>query len=635
MKNHHSLFLLLLCQSPATFGWAQAPASNFLVTNDVNETWASISNRWSAVGPADVQQAAERGEVSAQYFLGQRLLDGVEGVKDPAQSLKWMRLAADHGYAKAQASLGYSYDMGRGVPQDDDQAAKLYRLAADQGNARAQNNLGHLYARGQGVPENDEEAVKWYRKSAEFGDELGESNLGWMYAHGRGVTQDYSIAEQWMLKAAEHGTPRMQFLYARLLENEFDKDGHQAANFPVAAEWYRKAAEQDYPDAQYALGEIYYYGKLGYVYPEAVKWFAKAADHGNAKAVMKLAELYHDNHENFPMNHVESARWYRIAAEKGDPKAQYELGVLLLEGNLPHNPDEAESWLKKSADGGDANAAIKLAGLHKQSGDSVLGQFNRQELDASAANDYGEVLLVLGEAYEAGRGGPPDARSAAGMYLRIFGGMREPDKMEAMNRLVNLYYTGKIKPEKMDRPADYDERGNAFQLYFWTAPKDANALAGIFTSYTRYTSPRAKFQVGEMYYRGDPLPLDKTAAVDWLTKSAQAGSAEAMNRMGELWAAGLNGQPGPREAVSWYRKAANKGLAAAQLNLGHAFAQGEGIEQNSVDALAWLQLAAEQNLPAARKEARQLAAKLSADQLAAAKARAIELSGHITPPSAK
>jgi uncharacterized protein len=72
---------------------------------------------------------------------------------------------AERGEASAQAYLGFMFETGRGVPQNYTEAAMWYRRAAEQGDSLAQYSLGLLYDRGQGVPRDIVEANKWLNLS--------------------------------------------------------------------------------------------------------------------------------------------------------------------------------------------------------------------------------------------------------------------------------------------------------------------------------------------------------------------------------------------------------------------------------------------------------------------------------------
>jgi hypothetical protein len=71
----------------------------------------------------------------------------------------------ERGEPSAQAYLGFMFETGRGVPQNYTEAAMWYRRAAEQGDSLAQYSLGLLYDRGQGVPRDIVEASKWLNLS--------------------------------------------------------------------------------------------------------------------------------------------------------------------------------------------------------------------------------------------------------------------------------------------------------------------------------------------------------------------------------------------------------------------------------------------------------------------------------------
>lgn len=80
------------------------------------------------------------------------------------------RQAADRGDIEAQFKLGDAYYKGKGVEKDVYEAIKWYSIAAEQGNASAQFMLGYAYLEGNGVEKDKCEAIKWLRKSAAQGD---------------------------------------------------------------------------------------------------------------------------------------------------------------------------------------------------------------------------------------------------------------------------------------------------------------------------------------------------------------------------------------------------------------------------------------------------------------------------------
>jgi TPR repeat protein len=122
------------------------------------------------------RHAAIRNVVAAAFFLifaaapahAQSLRQGVSAFnhQNYAQASRVFIPLAERGNASAQAYLGFMFETGRGVPQNYTEAAMWYRRAAEQGDSLAQYSLGLLYDHGQGVPRDIVEANKWLNLSA-------------------------------------------------------------------------------------------------------------------------------------------------------------------------------------------------------------------------------------------------------------------------------------------------------------------------------------------------------------------------------------------------------------------------------------------------------------------------------------
>jgi TPR repeat protein len=115
--------------------------------------------------------AVERNVPRAAYRLGLIADQGlVDGVRNPGEAVKWMRMAADAGnLADAQNQLGLYYDQGRGVEADPTEAARWFRRAAAQNSAPAMANLAHAYQTGRGVPADPAEAKRWQNLAVAHG----------------------------------------------------------------------------------------------------------------------------------------------------------------------------------------------------------------------------------------------------------------------------------------------------------------------------------------------------------------------------------------------------------------------------------------------------------------------------------
>jgi TPR repeat protein len=105
--------------------------------------------------------AAEAGDMASQHRMGVYYDDGVGGVADPAEAVRWYRLAARQGSAESQYALARHYRTGRGVVLDPAWGARWLGKAAAQGLAPAQAELGLVYSAGEGLPQSDVWALRW------------------------------------------------------------------------------------------------------------------------------------------------------------------------------------------------------------------------------------------------------------------------------------------------------------------------------------------------------------------------------------------------------------------------------------------------------------------------------------------
>lgn len=125
--------------------------------------------------------------------------------KDFKQSAAFFEQAANKGNSEAQYWLGVLFYEGEGVYMNKETAVMWFRKAAEQGSAHAQFNLGCCYNYGFGLKKDLSQAVYWFRKAAEQGEADAEFNLALCYGKGDGVSQDEREAIYWCQKAAEQG----------------------------------------------------------------------------------------------------------------------------------------------------------------------------------------------------------------------------------------------------------------------------------------------------------------------------------------------------------------------------------------------------------------------------------------------
>jgi localization factor PodJL len=129
----------------------------------------------------------------------------------------------------------------------------------------------------------------------------------------------------------------------------------------------------------------------------------------------------------------------------------------------------------------------------------------------------------------------------------------------------------------------------------------------------------AIFRLGTLYEKGLSVKKDIDIARRYYLQAAERGNAKAMHNLAVLDADGGGKGANYKSASQWFRKAADRGVADSQFNLGILYARGIGVEQNLAESFKWFSLAAAQGDADAVRKRDDVAKRLDAQSLAAAK----------------
>ncbi len=204
-------------------------------------------------------------------------------------------------------------------------ARKIAEPLANLGDPAAQTLLGEIYSRGLGVAQNLKEAAHWYKASAESGNPEGQFRYAMMLLDGKDVASDAKKAKEMMKAAAEKGLPLAEYNYAQMLIEASPTGG-----FTDAMPYFAKAADAGVSDAQYAMAQLYEYGK------------------------------------GVEVDDIQARHWLKAAAINGSPIAQIEYGIWLINGKGgPAKPQDGFHFLKFAAERGNPIAINRIAHLFK------------------------------------------------------------------------------------------------------------------------------------------------------------------------------------------------------------------------------------------------------------------------------
>lgn len=381
-------------------------------------------------------------------------------------------------------------------------------------------------------------------KAAGSGDAEAQLELARRYGMGEGVAVSRERCLQLVRAVAEGGSPMGQYLLGFQYANEWPQEGtgEITGNYQLAAEWYARAATQGHLEAALELGELYGHGQLPRDTGQARRWLRVAADAGDRRAARLLAfELSQPgvtaSGEELPSDPAQAIRWYQVAIQKGDRTAPTDLAALLLglidtrDPKFRPDPVLARQWLKKA--GPENLGAVAWLAFYFDD-ESAARSVNLEQLQNEGNAHYGGVEnLLIARCYERGWNVPRDPNRAVAYYRR---GLQHTESSPAMMTvyaaLIRLYDTDEVSPGPGRMPPELPSQPEL-------VPVASDRL-----------------RLAELYWKGTRVvPANRSNAVEWYLRAAQAGSAPAMRRLAELWASAELGNPDPAEAARWMREA--------------------------------------------------------------------------------
>lgn len=182
-----------------------------------DDEWRAALAESPAKAARWVHAAATYGNVDAQLYWGQMLLDGYGTRRDPERAFRWFSVAAESARADAINMVGRCHERGWGVPVDYEKAAACYRQAAEQSDDWAAFNLACLMLDGRGVARDPHGALELLLKAAGRGHVKSLHMVGRCCEYGWGRPRDMAAAAEWYRRSAEGGDFRGQYRYGRLL----------------------------------------------------------------------------------------------------------------------------------------------------------------------------------------------------------------------------------------------------------------------------------------------------------------------------------------------------------------------------------------------------------------------------------
>lgn len=163
----------------------------------------------------EIESAAHRGNVDAQYELANRYLDGRVLENDLTLGMSWLEKAANGGHRDAQFDLGYIRRQQVQWDEPSADADRWFSISSSLGNASATNwicrtgtGMTQAHCKSKIARYIAQYWVPSIETWATDGHVDAQNLLGEMYRDGIGVAVDKKTAIQWFQTAANAGSMR-------------------------------------------------------------------------------------------------------------------------------------------------------------------------------------------------------------------------------------------------------------------------------------------------------------------------------------------------------------------------------------------------------------------------------------------
>ncbi len=316
-----------------------------------------------------------------------------------------------------------------------------------------------------------------------------------------------------------------------------------------------------------------------------------------------------------PERTLRARRLFTVSALLGKASAKFQLGLMNLRGEgCPKDKLRALMWFKLAGAREEPRAPGHLAMVAGDLTQAEIKQGYRMALDFERAENAfrrarrqqdDEAIVDMADLLMNGLGVDPDPELAVA-WLRRGSTLRHA----GAQWLVGVAQaTGRGAPrdlaEGMRLLQQAAERGHAGAQHDLAellmkqpgASQHARAVHWFLASASQHHLP-AMVRIG-MLYRAGEAGADTTtkaasrraphlaSAVEWLTRAAELGHADAQYELGQMHAQGLGTAQDFERALHCYQQAAEQGHDKAQFNLGFLHAHGQGVAQDYVKAYEW------------------------------------------------
>ncbi|CAF3395769.1 unnamed protein product [Rotaria sp. Silwood1] len=439
---------------------------------------------------------------------------------------KLFKQAANLGHIGAKEELAFGHIIGIYLPMDFNLAKTYFEEGVKIGSPQSHYGLYFMNSVGLIPNASISKALVHLTFAATDGYHLAQMALANRYWRSINVGHSCELALMFYQQAATYVASKITTASGLMVQRIrlYDDEEHPIQNNILIdhnlLQYYQLLADRGDPQAQYGIGQLYYFRDIAY--DKALYYFRLAAENGNVNALAYLGKLYSEKNDFIQQNNQTALQFFQSAADKGNPIGQAGLGLAYYHGaGVEKNYDKAFRLFHLSAD-----------------------------------QSYAEGQLMLGVMYYNGQGIGRDIK----MALKWFQAASQSGHILAYYNLAQMHATGtgvlRSCPTATELFKSVAERGQwshmftqAFQLY------NQGHIEQAFMIYLYLAEVGYEVAQSNVAYIIDQMPID----ISNIYKKQQERYKKAL--------------------IYWHR-AAIQGFHYARIKLGDYYFYGHGTEQN-------------------------------------------------------
>lgn len=486
---------------------------------------------------------------------------------------------ASGGVAEAQYKLALMYRDGNGVENNEKMYENWIKQAAIQGHVKAQVAYADLLM----TAGESSEALGYYQSAANKGDEEARIKLSSLSSGKNGEVQ---LLLQLYGQLISDDDPVNLYRYADLLL----KTAWYSEDKELSFSFFLKSAERGYLNALHQVG-VMYRDAIGTNKNVAkMEYYLKiAADKGYLPSILLLADIYMQG-KLLPKNEQKTFEYIKKASELGHVPSMYRLAIIYRDGvGVDKDVEKSNYWFDvftsaglfqyknwllpylRTGRVGSEDIYFQILDSTKLNGNPALITEAMNVLLLKNSNsglhdklieiaDTGNVDAMhrVGDRYSLGLSCSKNSEEAFKWYYRA----AQNGDSWCRNKVAEMYKKGEGTEPSVD-----------LSIKYYTLSAYQGNIDSIYNLISIYHEQDNKIKMDEM--------------INILERLAFSGNIHAARRLGDLYYYGQLVRINKYEALKWYDIAASLGDLWSKRKSSEMYREGDGVPVDLVKSINW------------------------------------------------